>query len=75
MDNKFPNLIDGTGNPLEEAGDVIRQADEVVRGVSGLLGILKGDPRPVEPVVPEKPEPRDGPAEPDDAEEVTPEAN
>lgn len=48
------SLIDGEGNPLEEAEGVIRQADEVVRGVGGLLDVLRGDPRLVEPPAPQQ---------------------
>lgn len=54
------SLIDGEGNPLDEAEGVIRQADEVVRGVGGLLDVLRGDPRPVDPVpVPVEPAGKD----------------
>lgn len=39
-------LFDGEGNPLDEAEGVLRQADDVVRGVNGILDIFKGDPAP-----------------------------
>lgn len=48
------SLFDGDGNPLDEAEGVLRQADEVVSGVNGLLDLFKGKsaPTPRESVPP-----------------------
>ncbi|MGE9269472.1 MAG: hypothetical protein ACQKBU_01605, partial [Verrucomicrobiales bacterium] len=36
-------LFDGEGDAMQEAEDVIRSADEIVRGVRGVFGIFGGE--------------------------------